>query len=196
VRKIHGLVLVAAVTLLTGCAAQYALDGQKYANKEDFHAAADTRVAQVLQGVQPLPKPLTDRSLVFALPGSNVIVQSAKARFVTMEKKQPVGIANEILENVPAVNYKLGRVYGMAAAKRGIYKSVRIVDLDSMNSSIQPSASEDVVYYVEPELNSGQYFYASAKNGKQVFAFDKSQPGMGGKLNGFLEALQAQAVRD
>jgi hypothetical protein len=58
----------AVAALLTGCAAQYTLDGKTYTSKAEFHGAADANIAQVLQGIQPLAQPLTNRSLVFAFP--------------------------------------------------------------------------------------------------------------------------------
>ncbi|WP_295960249.1 hypothetical protein [Rhodoferax sp.] len=195
-RKIAKILLTTAAIILSGCATHYTFDGQPYKNKADFHAATDLKITQVLANVQRLNKPVTERSLVFAFPSIAVLTAVSKERFVKTQKVQPIGTAKEILENLPIANYKLNRIYGDAAIRRGIYKTVRLIDLDSMDASIQPSANEDVVYFVEPEAGASQYFYASAKRGKQVFSIDRSQIGMSGKVNAFLDALQVQAIQD
>lgn len=190
------VVVIAQMIVLSGCAANYTLEGVKYNNKETFHAAVDNQKAVSLSKIQPLQKPLTDRGLIFAIPKAEVLIAASKQHFTKIEGRQPIGIAAEILENVPLANHKLSVVYGDAIEKRGIYRSVRKLPLESMDSSLQPTANEDVLYYTEPTIGSGQWFYASAKNGKQVFAFDRSKPGADGKISAFLEAVQAQAIRD
>ena len=195
-KKLSTTIGIAFSILISGCATSYSLDGERYEIKGEFQAAADSKIAVALKNIQPYPAPLTERSLVFAIPSASTLTRAATERFVVLQKVQPIGPAKEILENIPTVNYKMTRVYGEAAAKRGIYKSVRIIDLDTLSASLQPSGNEDVLYYIEPSANSGQFFYATAKHGRQVFAFDKSQPGVSGKITGFLDALQAQAIRD
>lgn len=134
--------------------------------------------------------------MIFAIPKAEVLIGASKQNFAKIEGRQPMGIAAEILENVPLANHKLSVVYGDAIEKRGIYQSVRQVPLDSMDSTLQPTAKDDVLYYTEPTIGSGQWFYASSKHGRQVFAFDRSRPGVDGKIGAFLDAIQAQAIRD
>ena len=62
--------------------------------------------------------------------------------------------------------------------------------------SFEASADTDVLHYVEPVLGSRQWYYTSLKNGKQIFAYDQSSPTMPGKLLAFVDAVQAQAIRD
>ena len=65
-----------------------------------------------------------------------------------------------------------------------------------MITSLEPSKEYDVIYYTEPSVGSGQYFYASIKHGKQIFSFDRSQTGPDGKVKAFVEAIQALAIRE
>ena len=181
---------------LTGCAAFYTFEGTKYDNKEAFHAAVDAQRSASLAKIQKLPSPLTEKTLIFAIPSADALISASKKQYVKIEGHQPIGIASEILENVPRANHKMSVVFGDAIEKRGIFASVKFVSLDSMESSIQPTSKEDVLYFSEPTFGSGQWFYSSAKHGKQVFAFDRSQPGVDGKITAFLEATQAQAIRE
>lgn len=186
-----------AALSLVGCGSvYYTLDGQKYANKELFHQAVDANVATTLNGVQPLPRPISDKSLVFAIPSAATLVDESKNRFAKQQGNPPSGSALEILENVPLANFKNLRVFGTAIQRKNIFRSVEFVETNSMTGSIAPTSTADVLQYVEPSLGSGQWFYSSAKHGKQVFAFDRSQAGYAGKVQAFLEAVQANAVRD
>ena len=187
---------IALAFFLSGCAATYSLEGVKYDNKESFHAAVESQKTASLANIQPLQRSLTERNLIFAFPKAEVLIETSKQRFAKIEGRQPMGIASEILENVPLANHKLSVVYGDAIEKRGIYQSVKQVPLDSMDSTLQPTAKDDVLYYTEPTIGSGQWFYASAKHGRQVFAFDRSKSGIDGKISAFLDAVQAQAIRD
>lgn len=190
------LSVIALSLFLSGCAATYTFDGSKYDNKQSFHAAVENKRTSSLAKIQPLQKPLTERNLIFATPKAEVLIAASKQNFTKIEGRQITGIAAEILENVTLANHKMAVIFGDAIEKRGIYQSVRQVSLDSMDSSLQPTAKDDVIYYTEPTIGSGQWFYASSKHGKQVFAFDRSKPGADGKINAFLDAAQAQAIRD
>lgn len=184
------------IATLSGCAATYTFDGKKYENKETFHAAVESTRSSALSSVQPLPKPLTEKGLIFAMPSAEALISASKKNFTKIQGRAPMGIEDEILENLPRANHKMSAIFGEAVAKRGIFSSVKQISTESMDSSIQPTDKEDVIYYSEPTIGSGQWFYTSAKHGKQVFAFDRSRPGTDGKLAAFLEAVQAQAIRD
>lgn len=184
------------IAILSGCAATYTFEGRKFENKETFHAAVESTRSMALSNVQPLPKPLTEKGLIFAMPNAEVLVLASKKNFTKIQGRAPMGIEDEILENLPRANHKMSVIFGEAIAKRGIFSSVKQISIDSLDSSIQPTEKEDVIYYTEPTIGSGQWFYSSAKHGRQVFAFDRSRPGTDGKLAAFLEAVQVQAIRD
>lgn len=88
------------------------------------------------------------------------------------------------------------KVFFEGVQKRGIYSSVEIRDAMSMAVSIEPAQEYDVLYFTEPAIGSGQYFYSSVKHGKQVFAYDRSGEGVIAKVNAFIEAAQVQAIKD
>ena len=107
-----------------------------------------------------------------------------------------MGIGIEQNNNMSKFAYKMTKVFFDGVQKRGIYSSVEIRDMPSMAVSIEPSQEYDVLYFTEPSVGSGQYFYASAKHGKQVFAYDRSGEGVTAKVNAFIEAAQVQAIKE
>lgn len=189
------LSLVAFVTL-GGCAVNYTYQGQKYDSKEKFHLAVDSSVANVISSITPLPAPLTQKKLVFAIPSEATIINESKRRFVTAQGREPNGIALEILENVPKSTYKNIKIFFDGLRKRNIYSATQFVEMDAMTGSISASADADTLYMIEPGPNSAQWYYTSLKHGKQIFAYDRSSPTAEGKVQAFIEAVQAQAIRD
>ena len=51
---------------------------------------------------------------------------------------------------------------------------MQLVNMDSLSSSLAASDDADTLYYSEPSSGSGQFFFNSMKQGKQVFAYDMS----------------------
>lgn len=190
--------LVSASTAITlaGCAATYTYEGQKYTSKKAFHKAVDASFTSALNAITPLSAPLTTRSLIVALPSEASLHAENIRRFKETEGREPIGVSKEIIDNLTISSYKSLKVFYYGVQKRNIYSQVQYVDLDSMNSSLEPSSTTDVLYYVEPARNSGQWFFATAKHGKQIFSYDRTRQGPVGKLNGFNEALQVMAVRE
>jgi len=187
--------LVAFVTL-GGCAVNYTYQGQKYDSKEKFHQAVDSSVSNVISGITPLPTPLTQKKLVFAIPSEATIISESKRRFVTAQGREPNGIALEILENLPKSTYKNIKIFFDGVRKRNIYSMIQFVEMEAMTGSISASADTDTLYMIEPGPNSVQWYYTSLKHGKQIFAYDRSSPTAEGKVQAFIEAVQAQAIRD
>lgn len=194
IKKIAGLFVV--VVALNGCAVNYTYDGQKYDSKEKFHQAVESKISGVLASIEPLPKPLTQKKLIFAIPSEVALLEESTKRFVQMQGTQPIGQAKEIVENLPKANYKNIKVFYDALQKRNIFASTQFIDMQTMTGSFAASADADVLYYIEPSQGSGQWYYTSLKHGKQIFAFDRSSPTLTGKLQAFNEAIQAQAIRD
>lgn len=188
--------MLLAATALTGCAVTYTYEGQKYTSKEDFHRAVDDNLANSVATITPLAAPLTERKLIIAIPSETTLHAEYVRRFVVGQGSQPIGNAKEIIDNLTKSNYKNYKVFYEAAQRRNIYSATQFVTLDSMNGSLEPSSTTDTLYFVEPTQGSGQWFYATAKYGKQIFAYDRSSPGAAGKLKGFNDALQVQAIRN
>ena len=63
-------------------------------------------------------------------------------------------------------------------------------------NSLEPTNDYDVMYFTSPGVGAEQYFYASTKHGKQVFAHDKSGLTSAAKVNAFIDAMQALAIRE
>jgi hypothetical protein len=193
IKKLLGLIVMAA---LSGCAVNYTYEGQKYDSKEKFHEAVDARVASVLATITPLPMPLTQKKLVFAMPSEATLIDESTKRFMKAQNTQPTGPAKEILENLPKSNYKNIKVFFDGVQKKNIFASTQFIDMQSMTGSFAASADTDTLFMIEPAPNSVQWYYTSLKHGKQIFAYDRSSPTPAGKVQAFIEAVQAQAIRD
>ena len=130
------------------------------------------------------------------MPSEDTFVEETKKIFIKAQGTQPVGTALEIIENVPRSTYKGIKAFFDAVQKRNIYASTQFVDMQSTTGSFAASADTDTLYIVVPAPNSTQWYYASLKHGKQIFAYDRSSPTPAGKVQAFVEAVQAQAIRD
>jgi hypothetical protein len=190
------LATLAAVVLLGGCAANYMLDGQKYGSSAEFQRAVDDRVAAAVGSVSPLPSPLTSKKLIVAFPAESAIYQENVRRVTALNGRAPMGVQAEMITNLSAGNYKLNKVFIDALQKRNIYPSVQFKEMPAMVVSLEPSSDTDVMYYSEASQGAGQWFYASAKHGKQVFAYDRSGAGATAKVHAFVDAVQVQAIRE
>lgn len=190
------LITIITAGILGGCAATYTLDGQKYKNSTEFQSAVDAQRNTALTSIKPLPKPLTPKKLIAAIPSEQSLYTENIRRVTAANGSPPNGISLEIIENLTKSNYKLIKIFYEGTAQRNIYTSVEIRNMPSMITSLEPSKEYDVIYYTEPSVGSGQYFYASIKHGKQIFSFDRSQTGPDGKIKAFVEAIQALAIRE
>lgn len=188
-------ILIAAVAL-SGCAATYTYNGQKYDSKEKLQHAVDSTVSDMLSTIAPLPTPLTQRKLVFAIPSETAIFNETVSRHVKINGNQPNALQNEMYENVCKSNYKNIRVFFDAVQKKNIYASTQFIEMQSMTGSFAASSDTDTLYMVEPSQGSNQWYYTSFKHGKQIFSYDRSSPTPAGKVQAFVDAVQAQAIRD
>jgi hypothetical protein len=191
------LILAAALTaLLSGCAATYTFDGQRYSSKEEFLSSVDRTFAQAVENVQPLPRPVSTKTLVFAFPSLKVTQRQSVVNFEKVNGRM-IGLGEQIMiDNITVANVKSNRVYFDAIKKRNIYAGVKFVELDSMTADLQASSTEDVLFYSEPRQGAGQFYFVNAKAGKQAFAFDRGASAIDARLTAFLQAVQLQAVRD
>ena len=190
------IILFFVAITLSGCVATYSLAGKKYENEESFQSAVESRRELTLSKISPLPKPLTTKKLIVSIPSEQAIYDENERRHVALTGRSLMGIGVEQNRNLSKANYKLARVFFEGVEKRKIYSDVVIKDAPTVVTSLEPSAEYDVIYYTEPGVGSGQYFYASAKYGKQVFAYDRSATEPGGKVKAFIEALQSLVIRE
>ena len=185
-----------AIVALSGCTTVYTYNGQKYESKERFHQAVDSTLSDALATITPLAAPLTKKKLLFAFPTEAALVTVGIENFVKVQGKEPNAASREMLENVTKANYRNNRVFFDAIQKKNIFASTQFLDMQTTSGSFEPSSDTDTMYYIEPRLGSGQWYYASFKNGKQIFASDRSSPTPAGKVQAFVDAVQAQAIRD
>jgi hypothetical protein len=181
---------------LSGCASHYFLDGKKYENEDSFQAAVEERRSSAINQVQPLPSPLTKKRLVVAIPNEQAHYTTFLQRHQVAQGKEAMGLALDQYRNLAKGGFILSKVFFDAVQKRGIYSAVTVNTTQSAVNSLEPSNEYDVMYFTEPAIGSGQYFYSSSKHGKQVFAYDNSGTGTTAKVNAFIDAVQALAIRE
>ncbi len=187
---------LALIIFLTGCGATYTFNGKQHNNAQSFQTAVDVEKSTALAAVTPLSGPLTKRKLIAAIPSEQAVFEETARRHTAITGKPLMGIGIEQNTNLSKANHKMVRVYFEAIQKKGIYSAVEIREMPSTVISIEPSVDYDVLYLTEPAAGSGQFFYASAKHGKQVFAHDRSGVTPAEKINAFVDAAQAQAIRE
>jgi hypothetical protein len=190
-----GICLVASVA---GCAtrATYTLSGQKYSSKEDFQQASIAGAARAMSNVSRLPRPLTTKKIVVAIPSEETLHNEDSRRFLVQNGRTPNPVQQELIDNLGTHNFRGVKVFYEAIERRGIYASAQFKGMPTTAVSLEPSADTDVLYFTEPSVGSGQWFYASQKHGKQVFAYDRSAPEGSARVQRFLEAVEAQAIRE
>ena len=194
IKKFVGLI---AILALSGCATTYTYDGKKYDSNEKFQQAVDSSLSGKLSTITPLPTPLTQKKLLFAIPSEATLVTENVNRFTKINGKSPNAQQNEIFENLSKSTFKNIKVFFDAVQKKNIYSSVQFIEMQSMTASFPASADTDTLYFVEASQGAGQWFYTSLKHGKQIFAYDRSnRTPEGGGLPAFVDAVQAQAIRD
>lgn len=190
------ILLIAASVVLSSCAApQYAFEGQKVGDSAALARAADAAMSSAVAAVTPLPAPLTQKKLVVAMPNESTIVQQSITN-VTTGLGAPNAVQLEMIQNLGKNNYKGQKVFFEALQKKGIYSSAQLREMPSMAIALEPSADTDVMYYTEPMRGAGQWFFASQKYGRQVFAYDRSAGGVTAKVLAFVDAVQVLAVRE
>ena len=191
------LVALVAVFALSGCATNfYTLEGVKYDTKEEFHQAVGKMNTDALSSIKPLPSPITKKKLIIAFPSTTTIYTENISRQTKTSGQSPSGLLLERIENLSKANFDSSIVFADGVEKRGIYASSKFMEMPSMTVSLEPSADTDVLYYSEPAVSSGQWFFATQKHGKQVFGYDRSGAGATAKVQAFTDAVLAQAIRE
>ncbi len=188
--------LASLVLMSTGCAVHYTFEGQKYGSKEEFHRAVESTMDRAVSEIVPFNSPISKKSLIFAIPSQQTIIDESRNRFVAMQGSQPTGNAKEIVDNISISNYRGVKVFFDAVQRKNIFSSVKFVEMKTMTTSFAAADDVDVLYMVEPSRGSAQWFYTSQKYGKQIFAYDRSSPTPEGKVQAFVDAVQAQAIRE
>jgi hypothetical protein len=195
-RYLKRLFVLFTVVMCTACAVVYTYEGKQYRSKQEFLSAADAARRDAVATVVPLPAPVTSRVLLFAVPTPAAILHDSIRNYTKLKGAAPVGVQLEMFTTLAESASGGIRGFYDGAVRRNIYKNVELLEVDSLMTNPAPSANQDVVFYNEISPGSGQWYYATAKGGKQVFAFDRLQPGPAGKVRAFNEALQLEAIKD
>ena len=85
-------------------------------------------------------------------------------------------------------------MFFQAIKKKNIYASVKFVELDSMSGSHPAAEGVDALYMVEPSVGEVHWTYSSTKHGEQELIYDRSSEHIEGKVQAFVQAVQAMAV--
>lgn len=190
------LSIIATCVVLTGCASTYNYDGTRYPDKEAFNSAVETKLSQATAGVSPLPSQVSKKTLVFAIPSEQAIIKQSIANFYRVNGRT-IGFGEEIiLRPVMTANYKGLKAFHDIIVRKNIYPNVQYIELDVMTSDLQPTATEDVLFYSESQPGTGQWYYVSTKAGKQAFAYDRGGADMGARSKAFADAILVYAIRD
>lgn len=188
--------IVTVCCVLSGCATGYTYDGGRYPDKESFNAAVDTKLGQATASVSPLPVPITKKTLVFAIPSEQLIVRQSIANFSKVAGRG-IGMGEEMMARpVWIANYKGLRAFHDAIVRRNIYQNVKYIELDTLTPDLQATATEDALYLWEAQMGAAQWYFTSAKAGKQAFAFDRGGVDMNARTKAFIDAVQVYAIRD
>ena len=175
---------------------KYTYEGQVFDLPTKFQKGVDDKVAATVKAITPLPQPLSQKKLVFAMPRQSAFIKESTQRFVAAHGAPPVKLAKEIVENLSTSNFKSIKVFFQAIKKKNIYASVKFVELDSMSGSHPAAEGVDALYMVEPSVGEVHWTYASTKHGEQELVYDRSSEHIEGKVQAFVQAVQAMAVSD
>lgn len=181
---------------LAGCATFYTYDGQQYSSKQQFMSAVDAKNSAAVNAITPLQVPLTKKSLIFAFPSQSTILQTTIRYHTNAKGNAPAGQQLQIYQDLAEAAFKGASYFKDAISRRNVYSSVRMLELDSPMANPAPSADADVLVWNEPALGAGQWYFVSAKHGRQAFAFDRALPTMTERTKAFVDAVQLQAIRE
>jgi hypothetical protein len=195
---IKKIAILIAVVALSGCTIgpHYFYNGQRYDSNETFQQAVNAHNSSILSTITRLPTPLTQRKLIFAIPTAVAFSEGDAKSIVKVQGR-------EFREGEKRLNFNLNvsyfnrlKVFFEAIQKRKIYASTKFIEMDSTTGSFAASPDVDALFLVRPGANSLQWYYTSHKHGKQIFSYDQSNPTEEGKVQAFIDAVQALAIRD
>lgn len=194
--NLTAIVIFSAATLLAGCASTYTYNGKQYQGDQAFVAAVDSSLAESLAAIQPLAKPVSTKTLVFAIPSQQSVFEQSVANIVKARGRAPSGEEEVLVRNISTANYKGIRNFYEIIKRKNIYQEVTLLERTTATGDLQAGLNQDVLYWSEPQLGSGQWYYVTSKSGKQVFAFDRGGATMADRSNAFAQAVQVFAIRD
>lgn len=189
-------ITILAAILVTGCGSTYTLEGNKYGSKPEFLRATQTISDDAVSSIQPLPSPLTNKSLVFAIASANLVKQNAIQLHKERQMKDLMSGEIDVLDGLARSDQISAEGFGKGIQRRNIYKSVNMVTMESAKSVPEASAGTDVLYVISADGKPAQWYFVSHKSGRQIFAYDQAVSNMKQRTKNFVDAVQAYALRD
>ena len=190
------IVSLLVILVLSGCATRYAFEGKQYDSKETFLKAVEDKAADTLAFITPFKVPLSNKKLIMAMPSEQVFNKLSDEIFFKIYNREPNSIQKEQVSNLNRSNYLMIKIFFDAIQKKNIYRETQFIIMQSGVESFAPSPNVDVFYLTMTDAKSEQLFFASERNGREIFGFDRSSPNVAGKVQSALEAIQTRAIRE
>lgn len=190
-----------AVSFVLGGCVTYTYGGKKYDTQEQVVTAQQENITQLLSGITPLSKPVTNKKLIYIAPGYQAFMAAQeKIDQLAGATRNTVQRGNaEIRAKTAAGNFEFSSAM---IRKRNLYQHVTFIESSSYTVP-EPDVSDDVdAMYITCSYSSdgksaacGSY-YVSKKYGRQIFAYDRSSPDYRERNKAYLQAVEALAIRE
>lgn len=189
---------IAFLIVIAGCAGKitYTYQGKAFDDEDEFRENVIEENSKVLRAILPLPKPLTERKLIIVFPDVDTLASENMKSEVARLKRETNSREVEMFKNVAWSGMYNVRTMYESAKTRNIYSHVAFRETKTQIGSLAPSAEYDTLVWYEETKGLGQWFYSSAKYGKQVFAWDRTSKDLQTNTEAFLSALQVLAIRE
>lgn len=193
-----------SVLALTGCLfsmeARYTLDDKQFKTSGEYLQAVDAKMSNLSKSIEPLPKTVTQQKLLIAIPSQDAFVARVQPnidRVATKSLLVPGGekAGRNLIETNAKADYLGVKVLADAVIQRNIYPSVQVVNMPETTGNYAATADTDVLYLAITG-GSAQWFFDSAKRGRNPFAYDRTNPTPSVVTQKFVDAVQSQAALD
>jgi hypothetical protein len=193
-----------SVLALTGCLfsmeARYALDDKQFKTSGEYLQAVDAKMSNLSKSIEPLPKTVTQQKLLIAIPSQDAFVARVQPNIDKVATKSllvPGGekAGRDLIETNAKADYLGVKVLADAVIQRNIYPSVQVVNMPETTGNYAATADTDVLYLAITG-GSAQWFFESAKRGRNPFAYDRTNPTPSVVTQKFVDAVQSQAALD
>ena len=144
--NLTAIVIFSAATLLAGCASTYTYNGKQYQGEQAFVAAVDSGLAESLAAIQPLAKPVSTKTLVFAIPSQQSVFEQSVANIVKARGRAPSGEEEVLVRNLSTANYKGIRNFYEIIKRKNIYQEVTLLERTTATGDLQAGLNQDVLH--------------------------------------------------
>jgi hypothetical protein len=190
-------VIMMSVFFITNCAGNriiYSYRGINFYNKEDALFAQQTHLNNLLSQIQSFKNPLVDKKLIVSIPAKDQIYSTLVSSFSKINKSAGSNFSSDLIDyNAQRLHESYRSTYNNIK-KMNIYKTVELVE-GTYSTIIQPSPTCDTFCYFSSGAGNDIWFMLNVKNGKQVFAYDRSLPEGPTRTESFCNAIKAFALQ-